>query len=238
MNKIITYDNLRYFAYVNDNICTKPIRGVVVDFFGQGDCSMFWEDTEIGEFYAEKGILFVVPYTNPWAWMNTQTIAFTDEIVDILFDKYDLSENIPMVYSGISMGGLGALVYTKYSKRTPVACVTNCPVCDLPYHYIEKDYQPRSLYSAFYNEEGDLDSVLKRFSPYHLAEEMPDIKYYIFHCDEDQAVNINKHSENFVSEMIKKGKDITYEIVHGRAHVDLTPEAFELYKEYICSNIK
>ena len=232
MDKIITYENIRYFAYVK-----KPIKGVVVDFFGQGDCSMFWEETEIGEFYAEKGILFVVPYTNPWAWMNTHAIAFSDEIVDVLFDKYNLSENIPMVYSGISMGGLGALIYTRYSKRTPVACVTNCPVCDLPYHYVEKDYQPRSLYSAFIGEEGSLDSVLKRFSPYHLAEEMPDIKYYVFHCDEDQAVNINKHSEAFVAEMTNKGKDIKYEVVHGRAHVDLTEEAFELYKKYICENI-
>ena len=67
---------------------------------------------------------------------------------------------------------------------------------------------------------------------------MPDIKYYIFHCDKDEAVNINKHSEHFVEEMKRLGKDITYEVVHGRGHVDLTEEADKLYKDYICRNIK
>ena len=131
MEKIINYENLRSFAYVSDKICEKPIKGIVVDLFGLGDMTMFWEDPDIAEECAKAGILYVIPYNNPWAWMNPQSIAFTDEIMDVIFEKYGLEENTPVVAVGGSMGGLASLVYTKYAKRTPVACLANCPVCDL-----------------------------------------------------------------------------------------------------------
>ena len=237
MEKIINYENLRSFAYVSDKICEKPIKGVVVDLFGLGDMSMFWEDPDIAEECAKVGIMYVIPYNNPWAWMNPQSIAFTDEILDVIFEKYELSENTPIVSVGGSMGGLASLVYTKYAKRTPVACLANCPVCDLPYHYTERPDLPRTLYSAFFNEEGSLDDEMKKYSPYHLASEMPDIEYHIFHCDADGAVNIDKHSNRFVEAMRANGKKITYDIVPDRNHCDLTPEAREKYNKYMFDSI-
>ena len=48
MNKIITYETIRNFAYVNDKICKKPIRGVVVQFCGLGNKEMYDEDTNEG----------------------------------------------------------------------------------------------------------------------------------------------------------------------------------------------
>ena len=233
MNRIITPENLRNFTYVNDTICKEPIRGIVLDFFGLGGSAMYWEDTETGKYFAERGILFVVPYNNPWAWMNKQAITYTDEILDVLIQKYGLGENIPIVSTGGSMGGLSALVYTKYAKRTPVACVANCPVCDLPYHFTERVDLPRTLYSAFWHEEGDIDTVLQAFSPCHLAAEMPDVKYYQFHCTADTAVNKEMHSDRFVAEMKKYGKDITYYIVPNRGHCDLTEDMKDLY--YRCA---
>ena len=141
MEKIINIENLRNFAYCNNQICKKPIKGLVVSFFGLGGASMFAEDTEDGIRFAENRILYVVPYQNPWAWQNMQNVAYTDEIVDVLFDEYGLLNDLPVVSVGGSMGGLSALVYMVYAKRTPVACVANCPVCDLPYHFTERpDY--------------------------------------------------------------------------------------------------
>lgn len=89
---------------------------------------MYNEDTDEGKFYAENNILYVVPYQNPWAWMNSQTVDFTDEILDVLFEAYSLPENLPIASTGGSMGGLSALVYTAYAKRTPTVCAANCPV--------------------------------------------------------------------------------------------------------------
>ena len=222
MNKIINYETIRSFAYVNDNVCKKPIRGVVVNFCGLNNKDMFDEDTNEGVYYGEEGVLYVHPYNNPWSWMNAQAVAYTDEIIDVIFEKYALPESTPVISMGNSMGGLASLVYTRYAKRTPIACISNCPVCDLVYHFTERPDLPRTIYSAFWNEEGELNDILKKYSPVHLAPEMPDAKYYIFHCDKDKSVNLGFHSQKFVAAMNECGKGVELEIIPDRGHCKLT----------------
>lgn len=237
MEKWITIDNLRSFAYCNHQICKKPVKGMVVSFFGLGNTSMFAEDTENGIRFAENGILYVVPYQNPWAWQNQQNVSYTDEILDVLFQAYDLPRDLPIVSEGGSMGGLSALVYMIYAKRTPVACVANCPVCDLPYHFTERPDLPRTLYSAFYNYDCSLQKALESASPLDLVGAMPaNAKYYIFHCEADQAVNKQKHSDRFVEKM-KEKHEIVYYAVPGRGHCDLTDEMKTLYNTQILNSI-
>ena len=236
--KIITYENLRSFAYSNDKLINGEIKGVAIDFFGLGGQAMYKDDTEAGKMLAKHNILFFVPYANPWGWMNKQEIALTDEIIDVLFDHYNLDEKTPIVSTGGSMGGLCSLVYAYYAKRTPIACVSNCPVCDLPYHFTEREDLPRTLYSAFGDCEGDIYEVLEKYSPYHLANKMPDIKYTVFHCSADSAVNIEKHSNRFVEAMRENNKNITYHIVPDREHCDLGDEARNLYYQAIIDAIK
>ena len=198
---------------------------------------MFHEDTEDGIRYAGEGILYVVPYQNPWAWQNAQNIAYTDEILDVLFEACQLPENLPVVSTGGSMGGLSALVYMVYAKRTPVACVANCPVCDLPYHYTERNDLPRTLYSAFYHYPGRMEDALKSASPIHLVDRMPEkSQYFIFHCEEDQAVNKEKHSDRFVAQMVKN-HEIRYYTVPGRGHCDLTEPMREAFYMHTVSAI-
>ncbi len=231
--KIINYENLRSFAYSNDKLIKGEINGVAIDFFGLGCQAMYKDDTRLGKLLSEHNILFFVPYSNPWGWMNKQEIALTDEIIDVLFKHFNLNEKTPIVSTGGSMGDLCSLVYAYYAKRTPVACVSNCPVCDLPFHFTEREDLPRTLYSAFGDNEGELKDVLAEYSPYHLAEKMPNIKYTIFHCSADSAVNIKKHSERFVEAMKEYNKDITYHIVSDREHCDLSEEATESYYQAI-----
>ncbi|MDO5310560.1 MAG: prolyl oligopeptidase family serine peptidase [Clostridia bacterium] len=237
MDKIISCVDLRNFAYVNDRICKMPVKGIVIEFFGLNGSAMYEEDTEEGRFYAENGILFVIPYTNPWSWMNRQAVLYTDEIIDVIIEKFGLDGNIPIVSTGGSMGGQSALVYSVYAKRTPVCCTANCPVCDLPFHFTERPDLPRTLYSAFFYEDGSVNDVLQTASPIHLAPKMPPIEYHIFHCGEDRAVNISKHSEKFVDEMKKHGQNITFDVVPGRGHCELTEETRGLYREYILKSI-
>lgn len=238
MSKIINYENLRSFAYTNDKLIKGEIKGVAIDFFGLGGQAMYKDDTETGKMLAEHNILFFIPYANPWGWMNKQEIALTDEIMDVLFDHYKLDEKTPIVSTGGSMGGLCSLVYAYYAKRTPVACVSNCPVCDLPYHFTEREDLPRTLYSAFGDYEGELYDVLAKYSPYHLASTMPKIKYTIFHCSSDSAVNIQIHSDKFVKAMQENERDIVYHIVPNREHCDLGDEARMLYYQAIIDAVK
>ncbi|MBO4983997.1 MAG: prolyl oligopeptidase family serine peptidase [Clostridia bacterium] len=233
MEKIINYENLSYFAYSNDKEIKGEIRGVVLNFFGLGGMAMYPEGTNDGHFFAEKNVLYITPYTNPWGWMNKDEVNLTDEILDVLFDKYNLSNDIPIVSTGGSMGGLACIVYTKYAKRTPIGCVANCPVCDLPYHFTERVDLPRTLYSAFYSYDCDLDTALKSASPLHLIDTLPQkTEYIIFHCDKDRAVNINMHSEKFV-DALAKTRDVRFYIAKGRDHCDLGERLSEKYREEI-----
>lgn len=223
MEKIITYETLRNFTYSNDKLCQGGIRGIALEFRGLGFNEMLWEDPEIPSRLAEQGVVFLMPYYNPWCWMNGQAVAYVDEIIDVLIEHYGLPEDIPVISTGGSMGGLSSLVYTAYAKRTPVACISNCPVCDLPYHYTERPDLPRTLYSAFWHEPDTLEEAMKRHSPVHLVDRMPDVQYHIFHCELDAAVNKGKHSDVFV-EAMKKDHRIEYYPIPDRGHCDLPPE--------------
>ena len=228
---LITYETLRSFAYVNDRIVTHPIRGIALKFFGLNG----------RDNYAERGILYVVPYNNPWAWMNRQAVDYTDEILDVLIRRYELPESIPIASTGGSMGGMSALIYSRYAKRTPAVCIANCPVCDMPYHYTERPDLPRTLYSAFFHEVRagrSIEEILKTVSPLHLAEEMPDIPYYLFHCGADKAVNKEQHSDRFVNAMEQAKKSITYHVIPDRGHCDIGDDMKALFLEYAVREIE
>ena len=235
MKPLICYENLRNFAYSNDAIISGNIRGIVVDFKGLGNMEMVDGQNHRGAMFAGKGILYVMPYNNPWNWMNAQAVSFTDEIIDVLKAKY-ASDDVDVVASGGSMGGLCALMYSKYSKHKVAACVANCPVCDLPFHFTERPDLPRTLYSAlWYSDADDMETALAERSPLHQASAMPDIPYTIFHCDADEAVNIHSHSEKFVEEMRRRGRNVEFRIVKDRGHCDLDDISLKMYDDAIIS---
>ena len=168
--------------------------------------------------------------------MNSQAQAYSDEILDVLYEGLNLEKNTPLIASGGSMGGQSALVFTRYSRHTPTACITNCPVCDMVYHYTERKDLPRTLYSALYPVNQPLDAALRSISPLHLCNEMPDIDYFIFHCEEDQAVNLKNHTLRFLEKM--KSFRVTFHSVPDRGHCDLPEEMWALWDSYILSSIE
>lgn len=236
MEKIITYETLRNFAYSNDHLIKGKIKGIVLEFYGLGGMMIHDKDPGDPIEYAEKGIIYVIPYYNPWSWMNRQTVDYTDEIISVLCEKYGLGDDVKIVSIGDSMGGLSALVYCAYAKITPCACVANCPVCDLPYHYTERPDLPRTLYSAFGEYEGTLDEAMRSCSPLHLVEKMPNIPYTIFHCTGDQAVNLEKHSRPFVEKM-GPAHTISLKLVPLRKHCDLSAEARVEFKQAVVAGV-
>ena len=240
MKKVITAENVRMFAYVNDTICKRPIKGIAVNFMGLGGLTMYdREESEQGKRMAEQGILYVLPYLNPWCWMNPQAVKTTDEIIDAVMERCGLTD-VPIVSTGGSMGGLSALIYTRYAKRTPAACVANCPVCDLPYHYTERPDLPRTLYSAFGTADAEtLEDAMKKASPLHLAlaKDMPKAKYVIFHCEADEMVNKQQHSDRLVA-ALKEFCDVEYYGVPDRRHCDLSEEMAALYEQKIIQAVE
>ena len=224
---------LERFAYA-----TFPAapRGLVVHFMG---LNVLWQAQE-GEgprgleragaaAAAAANAVFVVPYLDPWNWMNAAAVAETDRIVALALERAGLPADAPVVSTGGSMGGLCALVWPRYTRHRVVAVAANCPVCDLPHHYTERPDLPRTLRAAFALEP-DFDAALRSHSPLHLAPELPDVPYAVFHCAEDRAVNKAAHSDRFVAAMRALGRRIEYVEVPGRGHCDLDPDSLARYE--------
>lgn len=238
MRKLITYETLNNFAYSNDKLCNEPIKGIVLDFMGCGWQNMYDEDSDFAKELAGYNIILVTPYTNPWAFLNRQALIYTEEIVSVLMEKYSLPETLPFVSCGPSMGGYSALMYAMYTEHNIIACVADCPVCDLVYWYAERADTPRILYNAFAQSGADcLEDELKASSPVNLINDMPKIDYYIFHGDNDTDVNIEAHSGKFVKKMKAGAHKITYHVSPGRGHYDLQDDMKALYRQYVMSAI-
>ncbi|MBE6929367.1 MAG: hypothetical protein E7463_03715 [Ruminococcaceae bacterium] len=235
MNKIINRDNVESFAYTNGHLC-KSIREIVLVFHGLGGgTQLIREDSEEAVFFAENDALYVFPYYGPWSWMNAHAVKTVDLIVEALIEKYDLPADIPVISTGGSMGGLSALAYTHHSSRTPTACAANCPVCDLPYHFTERPDLPRTIWSAFGWYEGDFEAAMRTASPLHLAATMPDVPYYIAHCDADMAVNKGMHSDRLIAAMRTAGRNLTYDEIPGMGHCQLPEANRAAYNAFILS---
>lgn len=226
MKPVINKDNIKSFAYVNTNELTDQPLAIVVEFRGLGS-TMMYDTTERGVKFSDCNILYVIPYLNPWNWMNMESIIEIDEIIDVLKEMYN-DPDLKVISTGMSMGGLCSLVYPFYAKHKVTAVVANCPVCDLPYHYTERPDLPRTMYSAFYRRSPaneSIENILKKFSPLHLAKKnfLPKINYTIFHCTADEAVNIHMHSEKLVAEL-NRYHYVDFYKVEGMDHCDLGDE--------------
>lgn len=221
----ITWETLPSFCHSNVADVKVPVRGIVVEHHGLG-CVWFNPDGQAGwrSDLAEKGIVIFHPHYNPWCWMNDTAVRLTDRIVDCIIGHFGLEDDTRVCSLGGSMGGLGALVYARYSRRNVVAVVANCPVCDLPYHYTERPDLPRTLADAFADAK-DFDKALKDHSPLDLAPQMPDIDYFVVHSTNDMAVNKERHSDRFVDAMRNIGRRVEYVVSEGTGHCQLTPEA-------------
>ncbi len=226
MRSPITYENLRVYAYSNDKQIRGKIRGIVVYFTGMGCDDRFDGTLEEGDWLAERNIAYLIPYGDPWAWMNRKQVHLADTVIDTLLTHYDLPGDTPIVSAGLSMGGHGALVYPIYARHTPVASVSNCPVCDLFYLPNEIPDAPSSFYSAFYDEPGTMDEILHRYTPLDVAEAelLPRIPYTILQCTEDALVHKANHADRLVALLTAHGYDINYRLVPDRGHCDLPPK--------------
>lgn len=245
MKNTINKDNVEEFCYSNAHLIKDEIKGICISFRGLGAAAMISDDTEVAALVptverarrlAAAGVLFFVPYLNPWNWMNAEAQATTDAVIDALIEKYSLPDNVPIVSSGGSMGGMCALTYMVYARRTPVACVVNCPVCDVVYHYTERPDLPRTFYSAYCNSGVSIDEALRAHSPLHLIDRLPQARYFLFHCEEDRAVNIDAHTKRLLR-AIGDRLNVTFHSVAGRGHCALTEEMNKKYEDYIISSI-
>lgn len=228
----ITKDTLESYAFTNHKHIKGEVKAIVLDFHGLGSCGLRHECNELELRLANEGILSVFPYYGPWSWMNPQAVRFVDKVLECACERHGLDiQKTTVISTGGSMGGHSALIYSRYARYTPKACVTNCPVCDFAFHATEREDLPRTVYLAFEGCGMSLQDAILIHSAYHIAEQMPDIPYYVVHGSCDSAVNKEIHSDRFVKKMRECGKEITYIEVEGMEHcyLDPFPEVKEQY---------
>lgn len=236
MNRI-NKDNYNRFTYTNEELLKGAPVGIVHEFHGlNGGRELVREHYPLAHYFAERNIIYTLPCYGPWSWMNRASIIMIDQITEALFDKYQ--KQMPIASTGYSMGGLAGLIYTRYAKYTPVVCATISPVCDLHYHYTEREDTARSIFTAYAGYDMPFDDAVTTGSPLHQAGNMPRIAYGIFSGTADDQVNYIAHSETFVKKMRELGHTVEYHAVPDKGHCELTGVMIERYKEFIADNIQ
>jgi alpha-beta hydrolase superfamily lysophospholipase len=214
---------LQDVAWIGDGYLEGRPRGVVLVFHGLGITALK-SGPEADEYqWARDGGLVVYPYYGPWSWMNREARAFVDDLVDAVYTEFGLAADAPLICVGGSMGGLSALLYTRYARRPVDACLALYPVCDLAYHFRERRDLPRTILHAFRGYGEPLAELLTEHSPLALVGGMPDIPYLIVHGDKDYAVNKTHHSDRLVAALRAATRDVTYIEVPGMGHLGPLP---------------
>ena len=213
---------IKEVAWVGEEYVKGKIKGVVLSFHGLGGGLKGGPSTEELE-WARNGGLVVYPYYGPWAWMNRQARTMIDEVVDAIYAAHGLAERIPLICTGGSMGGQGSLLYTRYAKRRVSACLANCPVCDLKYHFHERPDLPPTIRHAFLGYPESLSRLLAEHSPLQQVAALRDIPYLIIHGGKDKAVSKRQHSDKLVAAMRTRKMQVEYIEVAEMGHCGPLP---------------
>ena len=206
---MISKELLNQLAWIGTEQVNGPVSGIVLRFPGLGSTGMK-TDADAAELeWGQAGALTVIPYQDPWGWMNPRVVRFIDQLVEAIRAHHGLGDNVPLLSTGGSMGGHAALLYAIKSRHRVAACLANCPVCDLPFHYTERPDLPRTMHHAF-DSYGDISALLREHSPLHQAAALPDVPYLILHGGQDQSVNKARHSDALVAALRQRGARVEY----------------------------
>ena len=210
-----------------------PVKGLVIEHHGSG-CGRCGRTqgkavTDFARFRVEDGWVFVHPRTES-TWTNDSAVRLTDDLVGAIIAHYGLRTDVPILSTGYSMGGHGALVWPVFSKyrRNIRAVFANCPVTDLPvFHaYVAgltngwARYDRQTVERSYPAEAGvDYEKVLRRRSPIHLVDRLPDVPYYVNQGTADKCVQKATQSDVFVPALKAAGRKVVYFVSEGSGHI-------------------
>lgn len=187
---------------------------------------------------AHENILAAYVFTGPWSWMNKPAVEIADAVVDAIWERYGLAGDIPLVPTGGSMGGCGALLYTRYSRHRIAACAANGPACDMKDIYHSHPDFARTVFNAVASYDCGLEEALRSLSVNEQVDGMPHIPYYVVHTTRDEVIPIGRHSDIFVRKMRALGHDVEYKVVPDRLHCDLEPKDLYALFDWIIDTTK
>ena len=227
MNK----NKLHSVAWIGERFVRGAITGVIVDFHGLGAPELKSVPAYEEQEWANAGGLVMTPYSDAWNWMNRSTRTFVDDLIAALYQEYRLASSVPLILTGGSMGGYGALLYARYAQHLVSACQAISPVCDLKYHFSERPDLPRTIYHALRGYDKGLEAAFEEHSTIAQTPFLPRIPYMILHGTNDQAVNKAAHSDRMVEAMRAHNLAVEYVEVPGMDHT--APLFFDAFRHKI-----
>lgn len=215
---------LERVAWFGDLFLEGEIKGVVLWFHGLNGCCRLsksavppWEIET-----ASRGGLVVYPNYNPWSFMCRNDRAFLDRLIPAVYEEFGLDGDVPLISAGQSMGGGSALLYCRYGKKKPAACLALSPLCDPEKYYSEftpdRPSAAAALHNMFDAYPEPFEACLAEHSPLRQAEFMPDIPYLFLHSDGDAVVS-KSHSDQMTAALRKFGRKVEYREQKHLEHV-------------------
>ncbi|MBE6637497.1 MAG: hypothetical protein E7618_06825 [Ruminococcaceae bacterium] len=244
-NKFINPETLLQYCNTNEAFLEKKVRGIVLEFpgLGGGSClgglmDLMSYDTPFTRQFADAGLVVAYTFPGPWSWMNKGAVRMADLIVDALREKYQLSEDSPLIATGGSMGGLGALIYTASSRHKVTACAAACPCYDLTTCYDVVPHFARTVVSAVSTYDMPLEEAIKTISPLYRLDDMPSIPYFIV-CDEADDLFPADGMHDYVKKLEEATESqVIYHRLPGQPHGGFTPEVRQALNDFViaCAN--
>jgi len=236
-----TYDDSRFFcpdaitlyANTNEAYLRLPVKGIIVELPGLGGGSCLGGSMERGDYsaehareYGQKGIVMAYMFPGPWSWGNAGAVRMTDGVIDALMAKYALPADTPIVISGGSMGGMGALNFAAYTRHALGGVAAACPCVDvLACMHCRADF-PRTYISAVAGYDMPLEEALKSISPVELVDRMPDVPYCISSDGADELFP-EKQCHDYVQALRGRGLRVDYLPQPGLTHGGFLPEVWQ-----------
>lgn len=226
----INKENLLDYAFLNEDTLKLPVRGICVCFHGYTDATMYEKSPWEAEYLGKNGIAWVFPYYSVWAWMSENSQIFNEQVLNAVYDRLGVDENVPLIISGGSMGGMTALNYLIRGKRRATACALNCAVTDLNRIFEDKRDFRRAMLSAHIEKDGEPGEIFRTYSPVCFAEQLPQIPYFLVYGEADTYF-AQTQMPPFAELMKKHGLEHTLFLEKGMAHCDLAGHG-EVYRQY------
>lgn len=220
----VTPATLPYYARTNEAFLDGAPRGIALEFPGLGGGSCLGGQCEVGDYdtpfareCAANGIVLAYLFTGPWSWMNKGAVALTDAVVDALREKHGLTADAPLVATGGSMGGLGALIYAADTRHRVTAIASVCPCLDVPAAYDCLPSFPMTFYRAVAEYDIPFTDALRSLSPVHRLADIPVVPVLLI-CDGADELFPRAECERYAGLLRAHGCPVDYRLVEDGGH--------------------
>ncbi|MBQ7257492.1 MAG: alpha/beta hydrolase [Abditibacteriota bacterium] len=132
------FEGIKDYCYVEKG----ETDNYIVNFHGHGSNAdqLYTREDIFQSWYPaiKKRRLGIINFdTQGNGWMNKDVIFVTNQILQFLKKEYNIQK---LIFSGGSMGGTSALIYTIHHPEDADGVIANCPVANMTeyYHFLEK----------------------------------------------------------------------------------------------------